>query len=92
MSQPSKHGGLGLGTTTTSYIFLGTILSLVVFLSITRKDETPPEVAEADEAEAERRHPDAPHHLPHPHVPHPHLPHHDPNRPAPTDTPASETV
>jgi uncharacterized membrane-anchored protein len=38
MSQPSENGGLNLGTTTTSYIFLGTILALVVFLTITRKD------------------------------------------------------
>jgi uncharacterized membrane-anchored protein len=41
MSQNShKYGGLGLGTTGTSYIFLGCILALVVFLSITRKDAT----------------------------------------------------
>ncbi len=38
MSQKSKHGGLNLGTTATSYIFLGTILALVVYLTITRKD------------------------------------------------------
>ncbi|TMM00892.1 MAG: hypothetical protein E6G10_14710 [Actinobacteria bacterium] len=41
MSQhSSKYGGLGLGTTGTSYIFLGCILALVVFLSITRRDVT----------------------------------------------------
>jgi uncharacterized membrane-anchored protein len=41
MSQNShKYGGLGLGTTGTSYIFLGCILILVVYLSITRKDAT----------------------------------------------------
>src|SRR3954452_22534822 len=41
MSQKShKYGGLGLGTTDTSYIFLGCILVLVVFLSITRRDVT----------------------------------------------------
>jgi uncharacterized membrane-anchored protein len=41
MSQHSKkYGGLGLGTTGTSYIFLGCILALVVFLSITRRDAT----------------------------------------------------
>ena len=82
MSQKSKHGGLNLGTTTTSYLFLGTILALVVFLSLTRKDETPPEeVAE----EVSHEHPRRPHehHLPHPHLPHPHLPHPDgPDRPA----------
>jgi uncharacterized membrane-anchored protein len=39
MSQHShKYGGLGLGTTGTSYIFLGCILALVTFLSVTRRD------------------------------------------------------
>jgi uncharacterized membrane-anchored protein len=47
LSQPSKGGGLGLGTTGTSYIFLGCILVLVTFLSITRRDQTPSEVARA---------------------------------------------
>jgi uncharacterized membrane-anchored protein len=48
MSQHShKYGGLGLGTTGTSYIFLGCILALVTFLSITKRDQTPaaPETA-----------------------------------------------
>ena len=41
MSQNShKYGGLGLGTTGTSYIFLGSILLLVCYLSITRRDAT----------------------------------------------------
>ena len=41
MSQHDKqYGGLGLGTTGTSYIFLGCILALVIFLSITRRDAT----------------------------------------------------
>src|SRR6059058_5510707 len=41
MSQhSSKYGGLGLGTTGTSYIFLGCILVLVIFLSLTRRDAT----------------------------------------------------
>jgi uncharacterized membrane-anchored protein len=35
-----RYGGLGLGTTGTSYIFLGCILALVTFLSITRRDAT----------------------------------------------------
>ncbi len=39
MSQKTKHGGLGLGTTGTSAIFLTTILALVVYLSITRRDQ-----------------------------------------------------
>ena len=42
MSQKShKYGGLGLGTTGTSYIFLGCILVLVTFLSISKRDQTP---------------------------------------------------
>jgi uncharacterized membrane-anchored protein len=44
MSQHDKqYGGLGLGTTGTSYIFLGCILALVVYLTITRRDQAPPE-------------------------------------------------
>ncbi|MDB4947817.1 MAG: hypothetical protein JWM27_466 [Gemmatimonadetes bacterium] len=46
LSQPRKEGGLGLGTVGTSALFLVTILALVVYLSITRKDvsasEAPP--------------------------------------------------
>jgi uncharacterized membrane-anchored protein len=44
LSQPKPDGGLGLGTVLTSGLFLGTILVLVVYLSATRKDETPPNV------------------------------------------------
>ena len=41
MSQHShKYGGLGLGTTGTSYIFLGCILALVVWLTVTGRDQT----------------------------------------------------
>jgi uncharacterized membrane-anchored protein len=47
LSQSKHAGGLGLGTTDTSYIFLGCILALVAFLTITRRDQTPPEVAAA---------------------------------------------
>lgn len=38
MSQPQNKGGLGLGTVVTSALFLVTILGLVIFLSVTRKD------------------------------------------------------
>jgi uncharacterized membrane-anchored protein len=49
MSQKShKYGGLGLGTTGTSYIFLSAILVLVAYLSVTKADQTPPELAAAD--------------------------------------------
>jgi hypothetical protein len=43
MSQPKADGGLGLGTTVTSVIFLSTILALVAFLTITRVDVIPTE-------------------------------------------------
>jgi len=74
MSQKShKYGGLGLGTTGTSYIFLGCILALVIYLSRTKRDQTPPELVVAEEqAAADHRH-DL--HLPHPHLPHPRIPH-----------------
>jgi uncharacterized membrane-anchored protein len=40
LSQPRHDGGLGLGTTVTSFVFLGAILIVVVFLSITKRDVT----------------------------------------------------
>src|SRR5206468_6748032 len=63
-----KYGGLGLGTTGTSYIFLGCILVLVLYLAKSKRDQTPPEVIVAEEAAAAQH----PHEL---HLPHPHLPH-----------------
>src|SRR3954449_6070400 len=41
LSQPKADGGLGLGTTVTSFIFLGTILALVVYLAVTKVDVIP---------------------------------------------------
>jgi uncharacterized membrane-anchored protein len=55
MSQPHKLGGLGLGTTGTSVIFLAVILALVVFLAVTKVDQTERvrgETLEAEESEA----------------------------------------
>jgi uncharacterized membrane-anchored protein len=40
LSQARADGGLGLGTTVTSVIFLLAILVVVIYLSITRKDAT----------------------------------------------------
>jgi uncharacterized membrane-anchored protein len=40
LSQAKADGGLGLGTTVTSFAFLGAILLVVAFLSVTRKDVT----------------------------------------------------
>ena len=38
LSQDKGAGGLGLGTTTTSVLFLGAILLVVVYLSLSRRD------------------------------------------------------
>jgi uncharacterized membrane-anchored protein len=39
LSQPTVNGGLGLGTTITSIIFLVAILICVVYLTLTKKDQ-----------------------------------------------------
>jgi uncharacterized membrane-anchored protein len=49
LSQAKTDGGIGLGPTTTSFIFLGAILILVVYLSITKKDVTPQEKVLAEQ-------------------------------------------
>ena len=41
LSQSRSDGGLGLGATITSVLFLITILGMVVYLTLTRKDEIP---------------------------------------------------
>jgi uncharacterized membrane-anchored protein len=76
LSQKGNQG-LNLGTSATSYIFLGIIISLVVFLQIRKPDLTPVELANADPIHYPHLpHPTLPHpHLPHPHLRHPHLPH-----------------
>jgi len=38
LSQTPKHGGLGLGATITSVIFLGAILGVVTYLTVTKRD------------------------------------------------------
>lgn len=40
LSQPTDAGGLGLGTTVTSAIFLSVILVLVIYLSVSHRDQT----------------------------------------------------
>jgi uncharacterized membrane-anchored protein len=40
LASPKADGGLGLGTMGTSVLFLGTILAVVVYLSVTHKDQT----------------------------------------------------
>jgi uncharacterized membrane-anchored protein len=38
LASPTEETGLGLGTTMTSIIFLSTILALVIFLAVTKRD------------------------------------------------------
>jgi uncharacterized membrane-anchored protein len=40
LSQPRASGGLGLGTTVTSLIFLTAIVAVVAYLTVTRRDAT----------------------------------------------------
>ena len=40
LSQPKVNGGLGLGTTVTSVIFLIAILAIIIFLAVTKIDTT----------------------------------------------------
>jgi uncharacterized membrane-anchored protein len=47
MSQPRHAGGLGLGTTGTSFIFLGAILALVIYLTVSRVDSPSAELENA---------------------------------------------
>lgn len=41
LSQPKEYGGLGLGATVTSVIFLIAILGIIIFLSVTKLDTIP---------------------------------------------------
>jgi uncharacterized membrane-anchored protein len=52
LSQDRDSGGLGLGTTITSAIFLLVILTVVIFLTITRKDQT---ITRTDRSETTHR-------------------------------------
>ena len=48
LSQKRTDGGLGLGTTLTSLLFLGTILGVVVYLTTTKRDVIESETARFD--------------------------------------------
>jgi uncharacterized membrane-anchored protein len=50
LSQGRTDGGLGIGTTITSTLFLVMILGLVIYLTLTKKDEIPPETVQVDAA------------------------------------------
>lgn len=54
LASPKGEGGLGLGTNLTSFLFLGTILALVVYLAISKRDVIPTRgLAEAKEPRGE---------------------------------------
>jgi uncharacterized membrane-anchored protein len=46
LSQTPDDGGLGMGTVGTTALFLATILVLVVYLTITKRDQTPPGIVD----------------------------------------------
>lgn len=48
LSQPTKYGGLGLGATVTSVLFIAAIIAAVVYLAITKKDVTNLEVVQQE--------------------------------------------
>ncbi|HEX5588286.1 MAG TPA: hypothetical protein VFZ17_13320 [Acidimicrobiia bacterium] len=53
LSQPKADGGLALGTTTTSVIFLAAIVLVVAYLTRTKRDQ-PPAIIESDAGAAAR--------------------------------------
>lgn len=53
LSLPTADGGLGWGTTVTSLLFLVTILAVVVFLTVTRRDVIAPDVSPEDRRAAD---------------------------------------
>ncbi|MFD0618384.1 hypothetical protein ACFQZR_13020 [Paenibacillus sp. GCM10027629] len=56
LSQPTNNGGLGLGTTVTSVIFLTAILAIIVFLAATEFDTTAKnEPAETNQATGSKK-------------------------------------
>jgi uncharacterized membrane-anchored protein len=55
LSQPRADGGLGLGTTVTSVVFLVVILVVVAYLAVTKRDQSPAVVTRAAEDEPASR-------------------------------------
>jgi uncharacterized membrane-anchored protein len=49
-SQPAEYGGLGFGATVTSFIFIGCIAAVVLYMSVTHEGE---EAAQAHESISE---------------------------------------
>jgi len=56
LSQPSKYGGLGLGATITSVIFLSAIFGIIIFLVVTKCDIKPKnEIVEAQQTKDDNK-------------------------------------
>lgn len=49
LSQPHKYGGLGLGATMTTVLFVGAIIAAVTYLAVSRKDVTKQAVIQQEE-------------------------------------------
>jgi uncharacterized membrane-anchored protein len=71
LSQPREAGGLGLGTTVTSLIFLAAILVVVSYLTVTRKDVIELQHHETSEHAEGAEHPEGAHHPHHASLPRP---------------------
>ena len=57
LSQPKVNGGLGLGTTVTSVIFLIAILSIIVFLAVSKIDtNAKSDISESNQSNANKKH------------------------------------
>lgn len=57
LSQPKVNGGLGLGTTVTSVIFLIAILAIIVFLAVSKIDtNAKSDIAETNQSNANKKH------------------------------------
>ena len=57
LSQPKVNGGLGLGTTVTSVIFLIAILAIIVFLAVSKIDtNAKSDIAETNQSNASKKH------------------------------------
>ncbi|HWT76454.1 MAG TPA: hypothetical protein VN258_17290 [Mobilitalea sp.] len=55
LSQPSKYGGLGLGATITSVIFLIAILGIIIFLAVTKCDTKPGDNVVVQQVNSEKK-------------------------------------
>ena len=56
LSQPKVNGGLGLGTTVTSVIFLIAILAIIVFLAVSKVDtNAKSDIAETNQSNANKK-------------------------------------